>query len=84
MRFSKLRQKTVINMCDGRSLGCICDLVIECPCGRITAIVVPGCASIKNLFHGRSYVIPWSCIVKIGDDVILVNADLNGCTVIDS
>lgn len=81
MRFSKLRQKTVINICDGKSLGCICDLVIECPCGGVTAIVVPGLLGVKNIFHGRNYIIPWNCIVKIGDDVILVNVDLGSCNV---
>ena len=83
MRYSKLRQKTVINMCDGKSLGYVCDLVFECPCGNIVAIVVPGCNSIKNLLHARNYVIPWGNIVKIGDDVILVNADLNSCSILE-
>ena len=83
MRFTKLRQKTVINICDGKSLGCICDIIVECPCGNITAIVVPGCASIKSFFHARNFVIPWCSIVKIGDDVILVNADLNCCSVLE-
>ena len=72
-----------MNMCYGYCVGFVCVLIFECSCGNICGIVVPGCSSIKNIFHARNYVIPWGDIVKIGDDVILVNADLNSCSVLD-
>lgn len=80
MRFVKLRQKEVINVCDGKSLGFICDLLLDC-CGCIEAIVVPGCSGVFNFFKNNEYVIPWKCIDKIGDDVILVTVDLSTCSV---
>ena len=40
--YSDLKKKSVINLSDGKNLGKICDLVISCPDGRVTGIVVPG------------------------------------------
>lgn len=79
MRFSRLRQKEVINIVDGRSLGYICDLVIEDATGHITAIVLPESAGVRWFFKPKEIVIPWKDICKIGDDVILVEADINLC-----
>ncbi len=81
MRFSKLRQKEVINVIDGRSLGYITDLVIEDMTGRITAIVLPESTGLRCWFKTKEYVITWKDICKIGNDVILVEVDLNLCGV---
>ena len=37
---SALREKDVINICDGRRLGFICDFVIDTDCGKICAVYV--------------------------------------------
>jgi len=77
-RFSKLRQKEVVNILDGARLGVICDLVIDETCGKICAIVVPGQLRFSFFFKGeRDTVIPWQNIRKIGEDVVLVEADMN-------
>lgn len=77
-RYSKLRQKEVVNICDGSRLGFICDLVLDICNGKICAIVVPGPSKFSFLFKGdRDSVIPWNCIRKIGEDVILVEIDSN-------
>ncbi len=72
-RASELQKKEVINICDGRRLGYVCDLEIELSGGRICALVVPGENRLLGLL-GRceDYVIPWQEIKKIGDDIILV------------
>lgn len=76
MRFSELKQKDVINICDGSRLGRPIDLVLnERACAE--AIVVPdaggllGC--LKPARDGTA--IPWERIRRIGDDVILVEVD---------
>jgi YlmC/YmxH family sporulation protein len=70
--FCELREKEVVNMADGRQLGRIVDLGIHCT-GRIVGIIVPGERKLfKNFIGGDSIYIPWQCVVKIGDDVILV------------
>lgn len=77
-RFSKLRQKEVVNIADGARLGFICDLVVDICTGKICAIVVPGPSRFSFFFKGeRDQVIPWKNIRKIGEDVILVEVDVN-------
>lgn len=77
-RFGKLRQKEVVNIADGARLGFICDLVIDICTGKICAIVVPGPSRLSFFFKGeRDQVIPWKNIRKIGEDVILVEVDVN-------
>lgn len=76
IKFSKLRQKEVVNIMDGARLGIICDLVLDECTGKICAIVVPGQSRFSFFFKGdRDSVIPFKNIVKIGEDVILVEID---------
>lgn len=75
-RFSDLRNKEVVNIFDGRCLGCIDDLCIDTCTGQITAIVIPQCGRFVALVRrGDEIIIPWFKIVKIGSDVILVEWD---------
>ena len=73
-RFSELRCKEVINICDGARLGYVDDLDLELPQGQILALIVPGSSCFFGLF-GREcdYYIPWQCIKRMGDDIILVD-----------
>lgn len=71
--FSSLRDKEVVNIRDGKILGCVTDIEFEVPSGRICRIVLPPpgkfalfCSSKNNIY------IPWDHIEKIGDDTILV------------
>jgi YlmC/YmxH family sporulation protein len=71
-RIADLRCKEVINVCDGERLGFVDDVLIELPAGQICAIVVPGDCRCFGLFgHNDDFIIPWDCIVKMGEDVIL-------------
>nr|WP_294680734.1 YlmC/YmxH family sporulation protein [uncultured Anaerotignum sp.] len=75
-RFSCLQEKEVINICDGRRLGCVCDLELDEASGRICTIIIPEGSSKWNLFgKERAYFVPWQCIRRIGDDIILVEVD---------
>ena len=73
-RIADLRCKEVINICDGCRLGFVDDVIVEVTDGRLIAIVVPGPCRILGLF-GREddYVIFWDNIIRIGDDIILVD-----------
>lgn len=74
--FKELKQMEVINACDGSRLGFVCDLEFDIKCGKITAIIVPEPTKGFCIFgKDKDFRIPWECIVKIGDDVILVNVD---------
>ena len=74
LTFSQLRTKEVVNTQDGRKLGKVCDIVLCYPDNRWVGIVAP---------NGRTFgmkkgglFIDLKHIVKIGDDVILVNIGL--------
>jgi len=77
-RFSCFQKKEVIDIIDGRRLGCVTDLELDICDGKILAIIVP-CKS--NGFFGRheDFIIPWRHIKKIGDDIILVNLNPRSC-----
>ena len=70
---SELKCREVINICDGCRIGFVSDLELDCTGGNVVAIVVPGKAKFFGLF-GREddYVIPWQCIRRFGEDIILV------------
>ena len=72
-RIADLRCKEVINICDGMRMGFVCDVILNTGTGNILALVVPGPCRFFGLF-GREddFVIPWECIRKIGDDIILI------------
>ncbi len=73
LSFCDLRAKEVINICDGRRLGNIIDLIIDCVCARVVGIVVPCDKGFFNFFKANQDIfIPWNRICKIGKDVILV------------
>ena len=81
-RYTDLRCKEVINVRDGCRLGCVCDVEVELPEGKICAIWVPGPWRWLGLFWRDGYYrIPWSCIRRAGDDIILVDAELAGCRI---
>ena len=39
-RFTQLRRKEVINLCDGCRLGCVGDVEIKLPEGEVRALIV--------------------------------------------
>ncbi len=78
-RYCKLKQKEVVNIADGRSLGFISDLLIEEGSGQINAIVLVESCGFLGLIKPKEFIIPWRNICKIGDDVILVETDLALC-----
>ena len=81
-KFTELYCKEVICVRDGRRLGFVTDARIELPEGKLCAIIVPGPCRLLGLWGRREdYVIPWSCIRRIGPDIILVDAKPEECCV---
>ena len=73
--FTELRCKEVVNACDGRKLGRITDIIFSNESGKIRGIVTP---YVKRSFFGKDQevFIPWKCVKKLGEDVIIV--DISG------
>lgn len=70
--FYTLREKEVVNICDGRRFGYVCDMEIDTTCGSICSLIVPGEFRCFGFSKGNDYVIPWDCVEQIGGDIILV------------
>lgn len=73
MTFTDLRQKDIVNICDGRRLGRPVDLVLsESAC--VEALVVPLPGGLFNLLkqEKEGCLVPWDRVLRIGSDVILV------------
>jgi YlmC/YmxH family sporulation protein len=74
LSFCELRNKDVVNMCDGKNLGNINDIIIDSTCGRVLGIVVPSNKKVFNIFKSNNELfIPYNRICKIGKDTILVD-----------
>ena len=67
--FLELRAKEVINTADGSKLGRVCDLTFSYPDNKVLGLLVPDG---KGLCSKKMF-IEMKCVVKIGDDVILVD-----------
>ncbi len=73
---SGLRNKEVINLCDGRRLGFACDAEIDLESGRLISLLIPPEGKLFS-FGKCAYIrILWCDIERIGDDVILVRSQI--------
>ncbi len=71
LSYCELRAKEVVNATDGKRMGRIVDILFSRDDGTVTGIVVPFCK--RSVFSkNQDIFIPWRCVQKIGEDVILV------------
>ena len=72
--FCNLKNKDVVNICDGKNLGNITDIIIDSCCGKIIGLIVPSNKNFFSLFKSNNDIfIPYNRICKIGKDIILVD-----------
>lgn len=77
MRVCELRQKEVINAKDCKVLGCVADVELDMVSGRVLALIIPGPGKLCGIFgRDMEYVIPFSRICQIGEDIILVDVKI--------
>ena len=70
MRLSDLQLKEIINIYNGKRIGVIVDVIVETN-GQIQKLVLEEKRGRK--FSKEEYEISWNQIVKIGDDIILID-----------
>ena len=63
IRFCELREKEVINTCNGRRLGCVTDIILDKCSGTVEAVIVPG-LSIKAAELGAK-ILPAGAIIPM-------------------
>ena len=73
LSFSELRAKEVVNTQDGRKLGRVCDIALCYPENKWIGIIVPNG---RGFMKRNDLFISLKNIVKIGEDVILVNVGM--------
>ncbi len=79
IRISEMANLDVINLADGSIMGLIDDLEIDLKSGKVTGVIIPYDHGFWSFISGGSeHVVPWKNIVKIGDDVILVDCKEGG------
>lgn len=82
-RMYDLRYKDVINIHDGRRLGCVCDVEIDTASACVQALVIYGRPRFFGIFgREEDIIIKWCNIKNIGDDIIIVDCDFGpspGC-----
>lgn len=70
MRLSELQLKEIVNICNGKRIGIIVDVIVE-QNGNIQKLVLE--EKRGRRFTKEEYMIDWNQIVKIGDDIILID-----------
>ena len=84
-RFSTcdLKQKEVINLCDGTRLGYPSDFEFDLCDGKILAIIVPRPCGFFGWNKSGDLIIPWNKIECIGEDAVLVRLSPGECCIPD-
>lgn len=73
---NNLKSMEVIDFNNGKKLGYIADIKIDCDTNHILSIIIP---EEKTSWFGKveDIEIPWENVIKIGIDVILVKTENN-------
>ena len=73
-----LREKEIINLCDGSRLGYADDFEFDLCDGKITALILCGERGLWGFgTKGNDLLIPWNKIECIGEETVLVRLDPN-------
>jgi len=70
MHLSELQLKEIINISNGKRIGIIVDVIVSTS-GNIEKLVLEEKRGRK--FAKEEYEISWNQIIKIGDDIILID-----------
>ncbi len=68
--YGELKRKETVNVCDGKRLGKVCDVVFTYPEGKVLGIVVPGGRGFR--FGKSDLFIELKRVTKVGVDVVFV------------
>ena len=77
MHMSDLQAKEIIDVSTGRRIGIITDIIVDSK-GNITKLILDRKVGKKILSNPKEDIeLTWNQIVKIGDDIILVDTRNN-------
>lgn len=85
INLSEMKEKEVINIRNGERLGFIYDFEIDLENGKVLAAIIPAYGKVLSIFNrNRDLFIPWQNIFKIGQDIILVDMEVDGAKQLDN
>lgn len=71
---NSMKNMEIIDINNGRKIGYIVDIKLDCENDKVVALVLPG--ENKGWFNKDDDIeIPWGNVKKIGEDVILVSLE---------
>ena len=76
MNLNQLQGKEIINLATGEKLGMITEveLTFERETGNLNSVLIPVERGIFNFLGEERFLeIPWDSIIKIGEEVIVIN-----------
>jgi len=74
VRLSELQLKEIVDISDGRRIGMIVDVIVDVD-GNILKLIIEDKRGRR--FSKEEYEVLWGKIVKIGDDIILIDTRNN-------
>lgn len=69
--FDELCSKEVISCCDCSRLGYITDLCFDADSSLLISVCIEQTGGLFSFFKRKKITLPWECIKKIGDDLII-------------
>ena len=76
---TELTRKEVINLKNGNTLGNISDVEVNTQTGKIVAVVLFPRRFFSGFGRGEKIRICWEDVKVIGEDTVLVDADIESC-----
>ncbi|HPU00692.1 MAG: YlmC/YmxH family sporulation protein [Firmicutes bacterium] len=75
MRLSELARKELVDLEEGNFWGPAgrADLLIDPGSGEIKALLLPGRSGLLGFGYRDEITIPWTNVVKVGGDVIIIS-----------
>lgn len=78
MRLSEIGDKEIVDMSDGRRYGQLWDaeMLFNMEDGHVESLLIPDHDNkVHFLSKNKEYMqLPWSCILKIGDEIIIIDS----------
>ena len=82
MRLSEIARKELVDINEGSFWGLVgrADLLIDENSGEINSLLLAGKTGVLGLSNPAEEVaIPWSAVLKIGKDVVVLDIDIPAC-----
>lgn len=78
-RTDELRERAVVNLCNGECLGYASELEFNTANATVTALIIPGKRGFFGMGKEEDLILPWSLVECFGEDTVLVRLPEGFC-----